>query len=70
MNSVFWNITPCNPVKVSRRFGGTSANLQDRSIALLAVCLIMVSLLRSTCEPDDETNVYLLNIGPHGFVAS
>jgi hypothetical protein len=22
-NSVFWNITPCSPLKVNRRFGGT-----------------------------------------------
>jgi hypothetical protein len=22
-NTIFWNITPCSPLKVNRRFGGT-----------------------------------------------
>jgi hypothetical protein len=32
-STVIWGITPCNPVKVSRRFGGACRlRFQDRSI--------------------------------------
>jgi hypothetical protein len=47
---IFWDITPCNPLKVNRQFGGTChLRLQGRRInqlwALLATCLILVSCL-------------------------
>jgi hypothetical protein len=33
-SSVFWDITPCSPLKVNQRFGGTSRlHLQGRSIS-------------------------------------
>jgi hypothetical protein len=28
-NSIFWDGTPCNPLKVNRRFGGTCYHLED-----------------------------------------
>jgi hypothetical protein len=28
-STIFWDITPCNPLKVERRFGGTYHLLQD-----------------------------------------
>jgi hypothetical protein len=32
-SSIFWDITPCNPLKVNRRFGGTCLlHLRDRKI--------------------------------------
>jgi hypothetical protein len=32
--SIFWDITPCSPLKVNRRFGRTyRLHLQDRSIS-------------------------------------
>jgi hypothetical protein len=40
--SIFWDITPCSPLKVNRRFGGTCRlHLQGR--ALLATCFALVS---------------------------
>jgi hypothetical protein len=33
-NTIFWDITPCSPLKVNRRFGGTyRLNLQGRKIS-------------------------------------
>jgi hypothetical protein len=33
-SSIFWDITPCNPMKVNRRFEGTCRlHLQDRRIS-------------------------------------
>jgi hypothetical protein len=33
-SSIFWHITPCSPLKVNRRFGGTFLHLQLRKISL------------------------------------
>jgi hypothetical protein len=34
LSNIFWNITPCRPLKVNWRFGGTYClNLQDRRIS-------------------------------------
>jgi hypothetical protein len=29
-SSIFWDITPCSPLKINRRFGGTCLHLQGR----------------------------------------
>jgi hypothetical protein len=51
-STVFWDITPCSPLKVNRRFGGTfRLNLQgrisrakyQRKSTLLATCFSLVS---------------------------
>jgi hypothetical protein len=31
-NSIFWDITPSNPLKINRRFGGTCLHFQGRRI--------------------------------------
>jgi hypothetical protein len=52
--SIFWCITPCSPLKVNRRFGGTS---QVTSRALLATCFHSWSLLGLETICPTETSV-------------
>jgi hypothetical protein len=34
ISSIFWDITPCSPLKVNRRFGGTfRLHLQERKVS-------------------------------------
>jgi hypothetical protein len=64
-SSIFWDITPCSPLKVNRRFGGTCRlHLQDRRISrernqkpcYLLFCSAYSSSLRmATCS--SETSV-------------
>jgi hypothetical protein len=37
MSSIFWDITPCSPLKVNRRFGGTYPLLHNGSLLGLFV---------------------------------
>jgi hypothetical protein len=50
-NSKFWYITPCGPLKVNRRFGGT--------------CYIFHAgfLLGSFFDPEDGSDMFLWNVG-------
>jgi hypothetical protein len=32
-SSMFWDITPCNPLEINRRFGGTFLHLQGRRMS-------------------------------------
>jgi hypothetical protein len=56
--SIFWDILPCNPLKIDRRFGGVKYSLlfqsrrliqarnqqeEDSELALLATCFILAS---------------------------
>jgi hypothetical protein len=50
-DSVFWDITPCSPMKVIRRFGGTwrLQALLFFSCFLLVSCLVYSSTLKMDC---------------------
>jgi hypothetical protein len=52
-SSVFWETTPCSPLRVNRNFGGTCRlHLQVRRISqsiILASCLVYSSSLK-TCS--------------------
>jgi hypothetical protein len=64
-SSIFWNVTPCNSLKVNIRFGRTcNLYLQDRRIskpsnklALLATCFMLVSCLAYSSTLKMEANV-------------
>jgi hypothetical protein len=51
---IFWNITPCSPLKVSRRFGGSCCHhllgrrISQASISLLATCFTLFSYMASS----------------------
>jgi hypothetical protein len=63
---IFWDITPCSPLKINRRFGGIyRLNLQGRRISRartsvkaggkqLANCLHAGFLLGFLFDPEDE----------------
>jgi hypothetical protein len=51
-STIFWDITPCSPLKVSRRFG-----------ALLATSFHARFLLALFFDPEDGGDMFLRNIG-------
>jgi hypothetical protein len=64
-NSVFWDITPCSPFKVNRRFGGTAEQADLPPAFPLVSCLAYYSTLKmeATCSP--ETSVDLQRTTRH-----
>jgi hypothetical protein len=56
---IFWDITPCNPLKVNWRFGGTRLHLQG----LAATCYALVSFLSYSSTLQDWGNMFLRNVG-------
>jgi hypothetical protein len=47
-STIFWDITPCSPLKVNRRFGGIYCLNLHRRIALLASCFLVSCLAYSS----------------------
>jgi hypothetical protein len=64
MNSIFWDIPSCSPVKVNRHFGGTyrlSLQCGKVSGALLAACLMLVFFGWMDGVEKDLRNLYVVN---------
>jgi hypothetical protein len=59
-SAIFWDIMPCNPLKVNRRFGGT---YRFHLRALLATCFRAGFLLGLFFYPEDEGHMFLRNDG-------
>jgi hypothetical protein len=49
-STIFWNITPCSPLKVNRR-------------ALLSTCFYSGLLIGLFFDPENEDNIFLRNLG-------
>jgi hypothetical protein len=69
-STIFWDITPCSPLKVKLRFGGTyRLHLHGRRIsqarnqALLANSFHGGFFLGSFFDPEDEGDMFLRNVG-------
>jgi hypothetical protein len=64
---IFWDITPCSPLKVNRRFGGTCRlHLQGRIISQARNQQESRSaryLLRLFFDPEDGGDMFLRNVG-------
>jgi hypothetical protein len=71
---IFWDITPCCPLKVNRRFGEkfhlhlqgqriSRARNHRESWALLTTCFHTVFLFGLFCDPEDGGDMFLRNIG-------
>jgi hypothetical protein len=54
-NSVFWHTTPCSPLKVRRRFGGTSM----KQVAKLSDGFLPGLLFNH----EEEGDMFLRNVG-------
>jgi hypothetical protein len=58
-SSIFWDITPCSPLKVNRRFGGTCRfHLQQSSACHLVSRSAYFSTLRMEVKCSSETSVH------------
>jgi hypothetical protein len=58
-NTIFWDITPCSPLSVNRRFGGTyRLHLQSYACHLL----LLWFLARYFFEPEDRGDIFLRNV--------
>jgi hypothetical protein len=69
-SSIFWDITPCSPLKTNRRFRGTCRlHLQGRisrarnQRALLATCFHAGFLSGLFFNPEDGGDMFLRNVG-------
>jgi hypothetical protein len=56
-SNIFWDITPCGPLKVNRRFGGTYR------LHLLATCFHAGFLLGLVVDPKYAGDMFLRNVG-------
>jgi hypothetical protein len=65
--TVFWDVTPCSPLSVNRRFGGTyRLHLQDRKNKLSKHSAFkLVSCWTYFFDPEDGGDIFLRNIGWH-----
>jgi hypothetical protein len=70
--SIFWNITPCSPSKVNRRFGGTyrlhlsgpkNKPRNKPTWSYLAACFTLVSCLVYPSTLKDGGDMFLRNVG-------
>jgi hypothetical protein len=63
-DTIFWDITPCSPLKVNRSFGGKyRLHLQGRKISLLGTCFHASFLLGLFFDPKDGGDMFLRNVG-------
>jgi hypothetical protein len=61
-NSIFWDITPCSPLKVDRRVRGTRRlHLHCRRIS--RSCFHAGFLLDLCFDPEDGGDMFLRNVG-------
>jgi hypothetical protein len=61
-SAIFWDITPCSPLKVNRRFRGTCRlHLQGRNRAVLAICFHAGFLLGLFFGSEDKSDTFLRN---------
>jgi hypothetical protein len=59
-NSIFLDITPCSPLNVNRRCGGTYLNIRVRRISL---CFHVGLLFGLFFHPEDRGDMFLRNVG-------
>jgi hypothetical protein len=58
-STVFWDITPCSPLKVNRRFGGTYSLYLEARLPTNFHAGILLRLF----DPEDGGDILLRNIG-------
>jgi hypothetical protein len=70
MGTIFWDITPCNPLKADQRFGGTDRlHLQGQRISRAryqreSKCQAEPgAILGLFFDPEDSGDIFLQNIG-------
>jgi hypothetical protein len=63
--TIFWDIMPCGPLKVNRRFGGTSAPSQGSnkmSVSILLVICFHAGISLGLYDSEDVGDMSLRNI--------
>jgi hypothetical protein len=74
-STIFWDITPCSPLSVNRRFGGTCrTHLQGQKMLvrwarnqreILPPAFTLVSCSPYFFDPEDGGDIFLRNVGWH-----
>jgi hypothetical protein len=70
-NPIFWDMTPCSPLKLNRRFRGIS-RLRAANLALLAICLTLSLCLAYSPKMKMEAKYFsetLVVSGPYDFIS-
>jgi hypothetical protein len=67
-STIFWDITPCSPLKINRHFGGTyRLHLHGRSISrarnYVATCFHAGFLIGLFFDREDGGDMFLRNVG-------
>jgi hypothetical protein len=63
-SNIFWDITPCSPLKINRRFGGTyRLHLQGRKISLQDFSVKAGGKLSLFFDLEDGGDMFLRNFG-------
>jgi hypothetical protein len=59
-STIFWDITPCSPLKVNRRFGGTSRSSSDSTLKMEAICFseMLVDFQQTTRRYIPEDSIH------------
>jgi hypothetical protein len=71
---IFWDITPCSPLKIIRRFGEHVSSIfrveeyakheaEEQVRALLAICFHAGFLFDLFFDPEDGSDTFLQNVG-------
>jgi hypothetical protein len=62
-SSIFWDITPCTPLKINRRFGGTYLSPPSASKDKTSKNNMKKEASRAWLDAEDGVDMFFRNVG-------